>query len=72
MGRFIAPSDGLTIRQPTDKGQDKGNINNPPRYQNLAMGGLNGPGSRGVERNEYAVRAPGSTQRPMPQRKRSA
>lgn len=64
--RFLGPSDGLTIRKPTDGSQEKGNIRNPPRYANLGMGGLNSGGARGVSKNEFDVETPGGTQRKMP------
>ena len=67
--RFLGPSDGLTIRQPTDGSLAKGNIRNPPRYQNLAMGGLNSAKARGMTENEFALKPPGETIRKMPNRK---
>ena len=64
--RFLGPADGLTIRQPTDPSLMKGNIANPPRYQNLAMGGLDSAKSRGLMKNGAVLKPPGSTQRKMP------
>lgn len=63
--RMLAPADGQTIRQPTDSGLKKGNIQNPPRFTNLAMGGLNSPGAAGLESSEFGQKPPGSTQRPV-------
>lgn len=64
--KFLGPNSGLSIREPTDASLAKGNIRNPPRFQNLAMGGLNSAGVRGVTKNEFAVKTPGATQRDMP------
>lgn len=64
--RMLGPSDGMTIRQPTDKGLKKGNVQNPPRYTNLGMGGLDGPQSPGLEASEFAQRPPGETLRKVP------
>ena len=66
--RFLGPADGLTIRQPTDPSLMKGNIANPPRYQNLAMGGLDNGKVRGLTKNSAVLKPPGSTQRKMPNR----
>lgn len=67
--RFLAPSDGIGIRKPTDKALMKGNIVNPPRYQDRAMGGLNGAGARGIVRNEAKIEPPAETIRRVPQAK---
>lgn len=65
--RFLGPAKGLTIRQPTDPGQEKGNIHNPPRYANKGMGGLNSSSSAGTgEESPFAVKPPGETLRKMP------
>ena len=62
--RPLAPSEGLSIRQPTDNSKEKGNIRNPPRFAEL--GGMSSASVRGMKRNEFSVRPPGSTQRKMP------
>lgn len=64
--RALAPSEGLTIRQPTDAGLKKGNIQNPPRFENLGIGGLNSAGAVGLESSEFGQKPPGETQRRMP------
>lgn len=69
--RMLAPSDSLTIRQPTDKSLAKGNIHNPPRYTNLGIGGLNGPDSEGIDKSEFGVKPPAETLRKMPNMKGS-
>ena len=61
--RMLAPSDGLTIRQPTDSGLKKGNIQNPPRFTNLGFGGLDSAGAEGLEATEFSQKPPGETQR---------
>jgi len=63
--KFLGPNTGLTIREPTDAGLVKGNIHNPPRYNNLAVGGLNSGSPRGVMSNTFKVKPPGATQRPI-------
>jgi hypothetical protein len=63
----LAPSDNLTIRQPTDNSKVKGNIHNPPRLAEL--GGFDSLSVRGLMRNEFSVRPPGSTMRKMPNRR---
>ena len=63
--RMLAPGAGKSIRQPTDAGQKKGNVVNPPRFTNLAMGGLNSAGARGVEAGEWGVKPPGETLTPV-------
>ncbi len=55
----LAPSDSLSIREPTDNSKEKGNIRNPPRFAEL--GGLSSAKVRGLARNEFSVRPPGST-----------
>jgi hypothetical protein len=60
----LAPSDSLTIRQPTDNSKVKGNIRNPPRFAEL--GGFSSANVRGLSRNEFSVKPPGSTIRRMP------
>ena len=69
--RMLAPSDGLTIRQPTDSGLQKGNIQNPPRYENLGIGGLNSAQAQGLESSPFNQKPPGETQRKMPNMKGS-
>lgn len=64
--RMLAPADGLTIRQPTDANLVKGNIHNPPRYENLGIGGLNDARAEGLEHGMYNAKPPGETQRKMP------
>lgn len=64
--KMLAPSDGLTIRQPTDAGLEKGNIRNPPRYTNLGIGGLNSAAAEGMSHGEYGIKSPGETQRKSP------
>lgn len=64
--RMLAPADGLTIRQPTDSSLEKGNIRNPPRFENLGMGGLNSAKAEGLEHGAYSQKPPGETQRRMP------
>jgi len=71
VNRLLAPAEGLTIRQPTDPALAKGNIRNPPRYENLGIGGLDGPGVDGLEHGEYDHKPPGETQRRMPNQKGS-
>jgi hypothetical protein len=66
VNKMLAPADGLTIRQPTDASLSKGNIQNPPRYENLGIGGLNGPGAEGLEATAFGQKPPGETQRRMP------
>jgi hypothetical protein len=66
VNRMLAPADGLTIRQPTDGGLVKGNIHNPPRFENLGMGGLNSANAPGMEHGMYSAKPPGETQRKMP------
>ena len=63
--KFLGPNQGLTIREPTDGSLTKGNIHNPPRYANLGMGGLNSGSVEGATKNVFAVKPPGSTQRPI-------
>jgi len=60
----LAPSDSLSIRQPTDNSKEKGNIRNPPRFAEL--GGLSSAKVRGLNRNEFSVKPPGATMRKMP------
>lgn len=67
--RFLGPSDGLSIREPTDPKLKKGNIVNPPRFQNLAMGGFDSGQARGMGQNEFSIETPGSTIRDMPNQK---
>lgn len=62
----LAPSDSLSIRQPTDNSKVKGNIHNPPRLPEL--GGMDSFTPRGMVRNDFSVKAPGSTMRKMPNR----
>jgi hypothetical protein len=69
--RMLAPSDGLTIRQPTDAGLAKGNIHNPPRYEDLGIGGLNSAKAVGLEASPFGQKPPGETQRKMPNMKGS-
>jgi len=63
--RMLAPADGQSIRQPTDASLKKGNIQNFPRYTNLAIGGLNSAGAAGLESSEFGQKPPGETQRPV-------
>jgi hypothetical protein len=53
------PSTSLKIRDPQDNASHNGQIVNPPRY--MELGGLKSGGARGVNRNEFKVKAPGST-----------
>jgi hypothetical protein len=59
--KMLAPADGLTIRQPTEMGLKKGNIQNPPRYTNLAMGGLDSSAAVGLDASEFGQKPPGET-----------
>jgi hypothetical protein len=63
--KFLGPVQGLTIREPTDASLTKGNIENPPRYANLGVGGLNSGSVAGANKNKFAVKPPGATQRPI-------
>lgn len=63
VNKMLGPSDGLTIRKPTDAGLKKGNIQNPPRFENLGIGGLNSPSAPGLEASEFGQKTPGETQR---------
>lgn len=65
--RFLGPAKGLTIRQPTDGSQEKGNIHNQPRFANKGMGGLNSAGAAGAaDSSPFSVKPPGATLRKMP------
>lgn len=64
--KMLGPSDGLTIRQPTESGLKKGNIQNPPRYTNLGMGGLNSARAAGLEASEFSQKSVGDTIRKSP------
>ena len=67
VNRMLAPAGGLTIRQPTDASLEKGNIRNPPRFENLGIGGLDSARAEGLEHDmSYNHQAPGSTQRKVP------
>lgn len=62
---MLGPSAALTIRQPTDGGLKKGNIQNQPRFTNLGFGGLDSAGAEGTESSEFGQKPPGETQRPV-------
>jgi hypothetical protein len=66
VNKMLAPGDGLTIRQPTDSSLEKGNIRNPPRFENLGIGGLNSASADGLTHGAYSPKPPGETQRKMP------
>jgi len=66
VNRMLAPADGLTIRRPTDAGLEKGNIQNPPRYEDWGIGGLDGPGAKGLEATPFGQTSVGDTIRKMP------
>jgi hypothetical protein len=66
VNRMLAPGDGLTIRQPTDASLVKGNIHNPPRFEDLGLGGLNSARAEGLEHGTYGGKPPSETQRRMP------
>lgn len=69
--KFLGPNQGLTIREPTDPSLTKGNIENPPRYANLGMGGLNSSSVSGITKNKFGVKPPGATQRPIASKQNS-
>ena len=68
VNRPLAPSDSLTIREPTDGAQQKGNIMNPPRFANLGIGGMESGTPRGMKRNGASIEVPGKSLRKMPNR----
>lgn len=61
--RLFRPDAEKSLRDPRDNAQTNGNIVNPPRF--AQMGGFTGPG-KALNRNQFAVRPPGGTQRKVP------
>jgi len=64
--RLFDPSSSLKIRNPQDNGSPNDKIVNPPRY--MQFGGLASGRSRGFMMNANGIKAPGSTQTPVPVR----
>lgn len=66
----FAPADGLSIRDPLDDNQRKGNIMNPRRVNSGEVGGfgLNARGLGEASDGSMEVKNPSSTQRRYPHR----
>jgi hypothetical protein len=57
--RIFNPAGNLAGRDPQDNGSPSDKIRNPPRY--MQMGGLTSKAARGIKKNEFSVKPPGST-----------